>query len=358
MPPSFLPGLINGASGDPGLFIPFAFQRRALAFDLGDNTPLSPRDLLKISHVFVSHTHMDHFAGFDRLLRILLGREKRLHLFGPQGFLKNLEGKLSGYTWNLVDRFESDLTLLGTEVTETGRITRQYPCRLAFRPTDEQRSQPDFTRPQVQVLHQEPSHAVYTAILDHGTPCLGFALKESLRVHIRKEGLADLGLAPGPWIQTFKQAVYDRRDPGETISAATMDKKKPCRAFSFGELLDAIAIVGNGRKIAYIADAGYNGANLEKILALAKDADHLFIEAAFLEQDRDLALQKHHLTARQAGEIAGLAGVKRFTLFHFSPRYQLPEQVFYDEATAAMRNGIDKNHPNGQYRNRRPLDIG
>ncbi len=82
MPPLVNPRLINAATGDPGLFLPFFHQKRALLFDLGDVGALSPKDLLKISHVFVSHTHMDHFIGFDQLLRILLGREKELHLFG------------------------------------------------------------------------------------------------------------------------------------------------------------------------------------------------------------------------------------------------------------------------------------
>ena len=117
MAPRFHPCLVNGPFDDPALYVPFAYEKRAILFDLGDLRRLPPRDILKISHCFVSHTHMDHFCGFDRLLRICLGREKRLHLFGPEGFLTNLEGKLRGYNWNLVNHYRYPFEITASEIS-------------------------------------------------------------------------------------------------------------------------------------------------------------------------------------------------------------------------------------------------
>ena len=122
MRPDILPRLVNGAQGDPAVYAPFKYERRALLFDLGDLNPLSSRSLLKVSHIFVSHTHVDHFVGFDQILRLHLGREKRLVLYGPPGFVSNVEGKLRGYIWNLVKNYPYDFRLevyeLGPELPE------------------------------------------------------------------------------------------------------------------------------------------------------------------------------------------------------------------------------------------------
>ena len=190
MKPSFHPRLINGPFSDPGLFIPFLFERRALVFDLGELQPLSARDLLKISHAFVTHTHMDHFIGFDHLLRVLLGREKELHVFGPPDFFSRVEGKLSSYTWNLVAEYENDFNLKVTEVHQDKTLTRVYSCRDMFRyqetVTDESSSG---------ILLKEPAFYVEGILLDHRVPCLGLSLVENFSVNIIKEGIKKLELS-------------------------------------------------------------------------------------------------------------------------------------------------------------------
>ena len=68
MASSFAPRLVNGPFGDPGLLVELRWQGSAVLFDLGRNDGLPAAELLKVSHVFVSHTHMDHFIGFETIV--------------------------------------------------------------------------------------------------------------------------------------------------------------------------------------------------------------------------------------------------------------------------------------------------
>lgn len=331
MPLSFYPRLVNGPFQDPGLFLPFAYEKRAFIFDLGDISALSSRDALKISHGFVTHTHMDHFIGFDSLLRLFLGRSKTLHLFGPEGFLNHVEGKLAGYRWNLVKNYAEGFVLKATEVRGKRRFTRTYPCQKRFRAstTEEEGA---FTG----ALLEEPTLTVSAVELDHQIPCLGFVLEERFHVNIKKGAVESLGMTAGPWLTRFKNLLCEGH-PGETIIEADTADGRLKKRFELRELEKKIAMRAPGQKIVYIADVIGTDANMDRIVAAAAGADHLFIEAAFLDRERDVAYEKYHLTARQAGDIAGRAGVKQFTLFHYSPRYMDATAMIEQEAQSAYQ---------------------
>src|SRR5512145_3290200 len=127
MKTTFRPRLLNGQTGDPALLLGLRWQGRSLLVDLGriDRTPAAT--LLGIEAVFVSHAHMDHFMGFDQLLRLFLARDRLLRLYGPPGIADCVAGKLAGYTWNLTDEYAFTL-----EVTEIG-AHELTSCRFAAR---------------------------------------------------------------------------------------------------------------------------------------------------------------------------------------------------------------------------------
>lgn len=329
MRPRFHPRLVNGPFEDPGLFIPFLYEKRALLFDLGDIRRLSSGDILKLTHIFVSHTHMDHFIGFDHVLRLLLGREKELWIYGPEGFLKNLEGKFAAYSWNLVNAYDHHLIINATEIRKQCHLKKTYHCARQFR-SDE----PAKIQKAAPIIWTEPAFEIETAILDHGLPCLGFSLKERFHINIRKSGLDKIGLPGGPWLNTFKQALYRHGNTEKLFLLPPAHAGQSSMQIPLKELADRIAVITPGQKIAYITDCAYE--NSEQIIALCRSADHLFIEAAFLDRHKDIAAGKKHLTAGQAGIIARKAGVKRFTLFHFSPRYTDQGNLLEEEAQKAF----------------------
>ncbi|MCR4297443.1 MAG: MBL fold metallo-hydrolase [Gallionella sp.] len=331
MRPTFHPHLVNGSTGDPVLFVDCLFERRALLFDLGDIRTLPPRKLMRISHVFVSHAHMDHFIGFDWLLRILLGREKDLKLFGPPGFLAQVEHKLRAYTWNLVRNYLSDFTLRVTELDGNGAGRRaSFRCLSAFQREDET----SVTCPG-NVLLSEPAMRVRCTLLDHGgISCLAYALQEQAHVNVWKNRLQELGLPVGAWLRDMKQAVLRNEPEQWQIRVAWRGEgAQRERLVSLAELKPALRIVP-GQKIAYVTDVAWREDNVARIVELARNADLLFIEAAFLQRDAEHGQRKFHLTARQAGEIASAAHAGSVIPMHFSPRY-------VGEDRAALRAEIE-----------------
>ncbi len=326
----FQPRLFNGIFGDPGLFVRLRWERRALLLDLGDLSAQPPADLLKVTDIFVSHTHVDHFIGFDHLLRLALGRDRAIRIFGPPGIIANVEGKLSGYTWNLVEGYT--LVFDVQEVSPEKITMARFPCGARFERLD---LPPPL--PFQGVLVDDPSFRVEAVHLDHKIPCLAFALAEAQRINIDPERLDGLGLSTGPWLTEFKRLVRAGA-PAETVVRATCSDTsgERVRELALGDLKDAIATVARGQRLVYVTDALYSGENRTKIVTLAQDADILYCEAVYLERDRDLATERHHLTARQAGLIAREANVKELVLFHFSPRYQDCPADLYREASEAF----------------------
>lgn len=324
--------LINDPFGDPGLYAEIMFERRALLFDLGDLRPLSTRKLLRVSHVFVSHAHMDHFVGFDQLLRIFLGREKGLELYGPAGFIDQVEHKLHAYTWNVIQNYAGNLSLEVAEVLTEGEMrAARFQSRQAFRrepmPTPEMPGD---------VLAERGGFRVRCAVLDHGKPCLAFALEEQVHINIWKNKLNERGLAVGPWLRDLKRATLENDADTTAIRVVGHGRRglEPI-TLPLGMLRELVAVVP-GLKIGYVVDARYHETNARKIERLAHDVDLLFIESVFLDQDRERAARKNHLTARQASLLARRAHAKRIVPFHFSPRYVEREYDLRAEAERAF----------------------
>jgi ribonuclease Z len=331
MRPLLHPTLVNGRTGDPALYVETLFEQRAILFDLGDITSLSPRKIRRLEHVFVSHAHIDHFFGFDRLLRVLVGRDKQINLYGPAGFVDRVHHKLQAYLWNLVDREPGDLTFVVTEIGPSlAAQTVRFRLKTAF-------SAETLSAVTIDpgVLVNNPTFRVSTTVLEHRTPCLGFAIEEPAHLNVWKARLEKLGLSVGPWLRDLKHAVIENRPDDFPLRIRSSMAGSPEQDLPLGKLRDVLTVTP-GQKIGYVTDVADTAANRQAIVELVKNADLLFIEAAFARADIALATERAHLTTEAAGQIARRAAVRRVEPFHFSPRYAGNYERIENEVVAAF----------------------
>ena len=333
MTPSFSPHLVNDPFGDPGLYIEVRWARRALLFDLGDNSALSPTQLLRTQDIFVSHTHMDHFIGFDRLIRVALGRGKEIKLYGPAGLINNVAGKLRGYTWNLVDGYP--LTIEVKEFHPDHIHPAVFHAKDGFLPKKYEPIPANHCG--IFTMLEEPNMTVRAVALNHRIPSFAFVLEEPFHINIHKERLHKAGLPVGSWLKEVKQHIWAGQPDSYRFRATLyFEHRKEEREFRLGEIREQFTTITRGQKLAYVVDCRYDQENEEKIVALAQDADLFFCEAPFLNQDQDKAHNRYHLTAKEAGILARKAQVRDLVVFHFSPRYTGLAEKIRQEARSAF----------------------
>jgi ribonuclease Z len=339
---TFAARLVNGPFGDPGLYVDLRWEGRALLFDLGYNDALPAAEVLRVSHIFVSHCHMDHFIGFDRVLRLFLAREKTLHLFGPPGIIGCVEGKLRGYTWNLVENYGFAIAVSEVHRDRVHRVL--FPAATGFLP------EAVDSAPFDGILLDESAFRVRTAHLDHRIYSLGFALEEKSHLNVDKDALARLGVPPGPWLSDLKQAIR-RGEPDEFVVTARWrlpGGTEQSQEFRLGNVRDRLVRETRGQKIAYVVDTIFTPENAARIAELAYGADLFFCESPFLSEDEWQASKRYHLTARQAGLLGRAANVRKLVVFHFSPRYAGQAERIYREAQDAFLGCREKGNGSGE----------
>lgn len=298
--------LINAPNEDPGLLVELG--GRALLFDCGNTHGLSSKLCNRVTDLFVSHTHMDHFIGFDRLYRAALGTPRLLRVYGPPGIAERVHHRLRGYEWNLVGpgdvRFEV-------------RYPSQGELRLTrFLPDDGyQGMHLGEAVPDDGVLLREAGLRVEYQPLDHSTLSFGYALVLPEQWKVNRDKLTTAGYEPGPWIGELLGRVEQGAPDTERFLVGG-------REVPIGELRRLFLVRQPPTRIAYVTDTRYSDLARDAILQLAGDADLFFCEAVFIQSDQDRANATHHLTAHQCGRLARDARVRALKTFHHSKRYR------------------------------------
>ncbi|HNY65746.1 MAG TPA: MBL fold metallo-hydrolase [Deltaproteobacteria bacterium] len=321
MRPTFLPRLVNGPLFDPVLYVRVLNGGEALMLDCGHFRGLSNREVLGIGALCISHTHMNHFMGFDRILRTILHREGPLDIYGPEGIIDRTHAKLQAYTWNLTEGYPLEIRIheIGPQTVTVTRARADAGFALAERE--------ELPRTGSEV-GRATRYTIEAAVLDHnGIPCLAYVVREPFHVGIRKGVLQARGYLPGPWIARLKESVL----AGSSSKSIPVKTAGGTREIPVRDLEGELVFRTPGQSIAYVTDMAFTEGNLERLEEAAGGVDLLFIEAFYPNELEGLARRKGHLTTGQAGTIARRLGARRVFPMHVSPRCRGSLDLFYRE---------------------------
>ncbi len=323
----------NGPLGDPVVYCLSQKTGEALLLDLGDLSNLSNKEILKVRHIAVSHTHLDHFIGFDRLLRVNVPHFKPFELCGPPGLIKNVQGKMNAYCWNLLE--PGQIRIRVHEISRDGSITTALLTNdRAFEPTVEPHREPVFSaddppppkKPAVCAMILDDGTRVESIVLDHGTPVCAFMLQSPSRYYVRDGALDDLGLDAGSWIREL-QMTMAAKDSGRVFEIGG----KTWRA---GDLAARLLNRVQSRSLAYLTDFIFNADNLDRLNVAFKGVEKIVCETNYRTTERERATQKKHLTTKQAALIAAVLGARELETFHISNLYTDRVDLAQEEAQA------------------------
>ncbi len=244
--------------------------------------------VLKISHVFITHLHGDHYLGLPGLITsmALYGRTEPLIIVGPPALARIIKVLIT----------ESDSTL---------------PYDLEFVKTQ-------FDTLETVVIGD--NFEVISVPLKHRVPCTGFLVKEK-----------------GPERRLDVDACVKHQIPMEFYESL---KRGEDYASSSGKVIPNNQLTSEGhrnRTYAYITDTIFDP---NYVVPIVQGADLLYHEATFLHERADRAAETFHSTALQAAQIAQVANVKRLMVGHFSARYN-DAQPLLDEAQSVFVNTVE-----------------
>ncbi|MGE5521031.1 MAG: ribonuclease Z, partial [Candidatus Dadabacteria bacterium] len=236
----------------------------------------------KISHIFISHLHGDHYFGLVGLINTfsLLSHQQELHVFAPSPLQQIIEMQLK----------VADNTL-------------SYPLHFHT-----------LTEPGVLVDNEKIRISCFRT--NHRIECYGFVFEE-------KEGKRKLQIdkirrmeIPVSFYSSLQNGLDYITTKGKVIrnEEVTSDPQK-------------------GKKYAFCADTKYDESIIQHIYA----ADMIYHETTYLDNMREKALERFHSTTKQAAEIATKAMVKNLLIGHFSSKYSTLE-AFLIEAKEIFSN--------------------
>ena len=225
----------------------------------------------KISHIFISHLHGDHYFGLIGLINSfsLLGHQQELHVFGPSP---------------LKEIIDMQLKVADTQLC--------YPLHI-------------HSITDAATLLDDEKITVKCFRTNHRIECYGFVFHQKKQPRKLNPDKAREHEIPSSFYNRLKDGEdYTRKDGSIILNTEVTDAAAP------------------GKTYAFCADTKYD----ESIIPHIQNADMIYHETTYLDHLRDRAESRFHSTTKQAATIALKAGVKKLLIGHFSSKYDTLEE--------------------------------
>jgi ribonuclease Z len=230
----------------------------------------------KISHIFISHLHGDHYFGLVGLINSfsLLNHQQELHVFGPAQLQQIIEMQL--------------------KVADT-----QLCYQLHFHTISGPATLVDDDKIEIKCFPTQ-----------HRIECYGFSFREKKKPRRLIIDSVKENLIPLHFYENLRNGEDFVTSAGEIIRNEWLTEEAP-----------------RGKTYAFCADTRYT----ESIIKHIQGVDLVYHESTYLDNLRERAEERFHSTAKQAAQIAQKAGAKKLLLGHFSSKYDTLEE-FEQEA--------------------------
>jgi len=253
-------------------------------FDCGEGTQLQMEKArvspMKISKIFITHWHADHFAGLLPMIETLhLSRkEKPLEVYGPEA---------SRFIDSIV---ELSYWGIGFEI-----IPKDF---------DEEK--------ELEKIVETDKYEIYAIKVKHSVPTVGYCFKEKDHWNIDVKKAEKFGLE-GKQLKKIKERGKIKVG-NKTIK------------------LEQIAIKKLGRKIVYSGDTE----PCKELFEMAREADLLIHDGTFVELPD---FERPHSSAVEVAKLAKKYKVKKLVLTHLSRRYKTTREIL-DAVKPIFKNVI------------------
>ncbi|XP_013910663.1 PREDICTED: zinc phosphodiesterase ELAC protein 1 [Thamnophis sirtalis] len=270
----------------------------------------------KITKIFITHLHGDHFFGLPGLLCTISlqcspdANKLPVDIYGPLGLKDFLQRTMA------LSRSQLAFPYVVHELVPTPNQCPEEEWSDAF---SEKRDEGSCPEPPGDVICLNPADDSYFLVdggpvvmkafrLFHRIPSFGFLVEEKPRTgKLNAQKLKELGIPPGPLYGKLKEGVPITLENGTTVS-----------------LMDVLESPFPGRKICVLGDC--SGVVGDGVTSLCSEADILIHEATLDDSQMEKARERGHSTPKMAAEFAKLCKARKLVLSHFSQRYKPANQ--------------------------------